>query len=52
MKEIWLMRLVAIGSLLSSLCALPMGKSPLATACCLVALLGSCGMLMLSGRRS
>jgi hypothetical protein len=46
------MKLVAAMSLLSSLWALPMGKSALATACCLAALLGSCGVLILPGRRS
>lgn len=49
--EIWFMRFVAACSLLASLWALPMGKSALATACCLAALLGSCGTLILSGRR-
>ena len=44
------MRLVAALSMLASLWALPMGKSVLATACCLVALLGSSCMLILSGR--
>ena len=44
--------MVAVLSMLSSLWALPMGKSSLATACCLLALFGSCGMLILSGRRA
>jgi hypothetical protein len=46
------MKMVAVLSMLASLWALPMGKSPLATACCLLALSGSCGMLILSGKRT
>jgi len=46
------MKLVALGSLLVSLWALPMGKSQLATAGCVLAFLGSCGVLILSGRRA
>ena len=45
------MRMVAVLSLLASMWALPMGKSALATVCCLAALLGSCGVLILPGRR-
>jgi len=46
------MRIVATCSLLASLWALPMGKSPLATGCCIFALLGSCGILGFAGRHA
>ena len=46
------MKLVASLFLLASLWALPMGKSQLATACCLLAFLGSCAMLIFAGKRA
>ena len=46
------MRMVAVLSLLASLCALPMGKSQLATACCLLVLPASCGILILARKRT
>ena len=45
------MRFMIAYSLLASLWALPREKSSLTTACCLIALLGSCCMLILSWRR-
>jgi hypothetical protein len=45
-------RFIVICSLLASLCDLPMGKSPLATACCLLALSGSCVILVLARKRT
>ena len=46
------MRIIAVCSLLAFLWALPMGKSPLATSCCIIASLGSCGILVFAGRHA
>ena len=45
------MRILAVCSLLAALWALPMGKSMLATGCCIFTLFGSCGILV-AGRRA
>ena len=46
------MRVMSALSMLASLWAMPMGKSTLATASCVLAFVGSCWVLLFSGRRA